>query len=74
MSDPLYQQRAFAPGRRRTWSGTACLSRLTGEAHNPVCGDRVIVDLALEDGRVEDVRQETKACVLTQASASILGA
>jgi NifU-like protein involved in Fe-S cluster formation len=33
----------------------------------------VIVDLKLEDGRITELRQESKACVLTQASASILG-
>ncbi len=40
---------------------------------NPVCGDRTTVDLRLAEGRIVAIAHETKACVLTQASASILG-
>jgi NifU-like protein involved in Fe-S cluster formation len=46
----------------------------TGTAFNPACGDRMAVDLSLRDGRIIDIAHETKACVLAQASASILGA
>ena len=41
---------------------------------NPACGDRSTVDLRIEDGRITAAAHDTKACVLTQASASILGA
>lgn len=41
---------------------------------NPVCGDRTTVDLRLAGDRITAVAHDTKACVLTQASASILGA
>jgi nitrogen fixation protein NifU and related proteins len=41
---------------------------------NPVCGDRATVDLRLADGRITAFAHDTKACVLTQASASVLGA
>lgn len=40
---------------------------------NPVCGDRTTVDLALDGEQIEAVAHDTSACVLTQASASILG-
>lgn len=68
---------------------TTDLLRLAAEAHgagrlpppfsthtekNPVCGDRTTVDLRLADGHITAVAHDTKACVLTQASASILGA
>ena len=42
--------------------------------HNPACGDRVTVDLALADGRVTALAHTTQACVLTQASAALLAA
>ena len=42
--------------------------------HNPACGDRSTVDLRIEEGRIAAIAHDTKACVLTQASASILGA
>lgn len=40
---------------------------------NPICGDLITVDLALADAAIAAVAHDTKACVLTQASASILG-
>jgi nitrogen fixation protein NifU and related proteins len=40
---------------------------------NPVCGDRTIVDLKLTGDHIEAVAHDTMACMLTQASASILG-
>jgi NifU-like protein involved in Fe-S cluster formation len=43
-------------------------------AHNPACGDRVTVDVELVDGRIAALAHQTEACVLTQASAAILGA
>jgi NifU-like protein involved in Fe-S cluster formation len=45
------------------------------EKNSPLCGSRVIVDLALNaEGRVIAVAQEVKACALGQASASLMGA
>jgi NifU-like protein involved in Fe-S cluster formation len=44
------------------------------EKSSPVCGSRVIVDLALDrEGRVAAIGQEVKACALGQASAALLG-
>ena len=48
-----------------------CLSHTEA---NPVCGDRTTVDLRLDGARIEAVAHDTHACVLTQASASLLGA
>jgi nitrogen fixation NifU-like protein len=39
---------------------------------NPVCGDVVRLELALKDGRVEDVRFDGQGCAISQASASLL--
>jgi NifU-like protein involved in Fe-S cluster formation len=67
---------------------TTDLLRLAAEAHgagrleppclshteaNPVCGDRTTVDLHISSDHIDAVAHDTKACVLTQASASILG-
>ncbi len=45
----------------------------TGTAYNPACGDKVTIDVALDGGRIAAIAHDTKACVLTQASAAILG-
>ena len=42
------------------------------EANNPLCGDRLAMDLVLRDGLVEDVRFSGRGCAISQASASML--
>jgi NifU-like protein involved in Fe-S cluster formation len=74
MSDPLYKTPLLRLAADAAGAGRLHDPHCTGTAHNPACGDRVTVDLILEDGRIKGIALETKACVLTQASASILGA
>ena len=67
---------------------TTDLLRLAAEAHgagrlappcqshsesNPICGDRVTVDVRLDGDHIAALGHDTRACVLTQAAASILG-
>lgn len=45
----------------------------TAEDLNPLCGDRIRMDLSVgEDGVVRDVRFSGKGCAISQASASML--
>ncbi|MBV9991889.1 MAG: iron-sulfur cluster assembly scaffold protein [Alphaproteobacteria bacterium] len=74
MSDPLYKKPLLRLAADAAGAGRLAHPHRTGSAHNPACGDKVTVDLALEDGRIAGLALEAKACVLTQASASILGA
>ncbi len=40
---------------------------------NPLCGDQIRMELAVDDGgRVQDVRFSGKGCAISQASASML--
>lgn len=73
MSDPLYRKELLRLAADAHGAGRLSRPDATGHAHNPTCGDKVRVDLTLEGGRIRAMAQETKACVLTQASASILG-
>jgi NifU-like protein involved in Fe-S cluster formation len=74
MSDPLYNKKLLRLAADAAGAGRLVMPCTTGAAHNPACGDKVSVDLLLEDGRIKAIALETTACVLTQASASILGA
>ncbi|MEI9993796.1 MAG: iron-sulfur cluster assembly scaffold protein [Rhizomicrobium sp.] len=74
MTDPLYKKELLRLAANATGSGRLQMPCGTGTAHNPACGDKVVVDIALEDGRILGVAHHTLACVLTQASAAILGA
>jgi len=73
MSDPLYKKELLRLAADATGSGRLAVPCGTGVAHNPACGDKVTIDVALADGRIEAIAHDTKACVLTQASAAILG-
>jgi nitrogen fixation protein NifU and related proteins len=42
------------------------------DANNPLCGDRLSMDLDVEDGVVKDVRFSGRGCAISQASASML--
>ena len=39
---------------------------------NPLCGDRVTLDVEVEDGKVTEVGREVRACLICQASAAVL--
>ena len=42
------------------------------DANNPLCGDRLHMDLKVEDGVVQDVAFTGRGCAISQASASML--
>ncbi|HEX3674222.1 MAG TPA: iron-sulfur cluster assembly scaffold protein [Rhizomicrobium sp.] len=73
MSDPLYKKELLRLAADAHGAGRLAQADATGEAFNATCGDKVIVDLTLKDGRITAMAHDTKACVLAQASASILG-
>jgi NifU-like protein involved in Fe-S cluster formation len=41
-------------------------------AHSKLCGSTVAVDACFDEGRITDFGQEVKACLLGQASASVV--
>jgi len=40
---------------------------------NPLCGDRVRIDIQIEEGRLRALAHEVKGCLLCRAAASIIG-
>jgi NifU-like protein involved in Fe-S cluster formation len=72
MSDPLYKKELLRLAADAVGAGRLSVPCGTASAHNPACGDKVTVDVALEGGRIAAIAHDTKACVLTQASAAIL--
>jgi len=74
MSDPLYKRELLRLAANATGSGRLPGPCGTGTAHNPTCGDKVVVDVIVVEGRIQALAHHTLACVLTQASAAILGA
>jgi len=44
----------------------------SASAHSRLCGSTVAVDLCFDDDRISDFGQDVKACLLGQASASVV--
>jgi len=42
------------------------------DGHNPLCGDRLHVDVRLDDGAIADLRFEGEGCAISKASASLM--
>jgi NifU-like protein involved in Fe-S cluster formation len=74
MSDPLYRKELLRLAADALGAGRLMSPDASGLAYNPACGDKVVVDLRVSDGRIVELAHETRACILAQASASILGA
>ena len=73
MIDDLYSARVLALAAYMPRAGRLAHPQGSAEKVSKLCGSRVLVDVALVDGRVADFAQEVKACALGQAAAAILG-
>jgi nitrogen fixation protein NifU and related proteins len=74
MSDPLYRKELLRLAADAMGAGRLAAPDASATLHNPACGDRITLDLGVADGRITALGHRTEACVLTQASAAILGA
>ena len=73
MSDELYQERIVALAKAKTGAGKLTNPTKTVRRDNPLCGDRVIVDVRLDgQGKVTEIAHQVRGCLLCQASASAL--
>lgn len=55
-----------------TGAGTIDHPDAEGTLDNPTCGDRITIQVKLKDGRITELAHENRACMLCQASASLL--
>src|SRR5262249_26602042 len=46
----------------------------TAEGYNPLCGDRIPLELTVEDGVVKDVAFQGAGCAISKAAASMMTA
>jgi nitrogen fixation protein NifU and related proteins len=75
MSDPLYAKDLLRLAAAATGAGRLEAFDAEGSAYNPACGDRIAVTLRLDGSkRIIEMGHEASACILAQASASLLGA
>ena len=72
MSEALYH--AALVDRARTAFGKGRLPDPTASAtvDNPLCGDRVTLDLAVKDGHVDAIGHHVRGCLLCEAAAAVI--
>lgn len=74
MSDDLYNDAIIRAARAGARGERLAEPRTSATRDNPLCGDRVTVDLRLCHGRVSEIGQRTRGCMLTQAAAALVAA
>lgn len=72
MSTELYSPAIMRLAADATGHGRIAGADGTATVNNPLCGDRITVDVTIKDGRITALSHEARACVLCQASASVL--
>ena len=70
--DELYRDFILDHYRNPRNSGTLENPDASFEDINPLCGDKIRMDLKLKDGVVTDVKFKGRGCAISQASASLL--
>jgi nitrogen fixation NifU-like protein len=73
MNDQLYQDRIVALAKAKTGAGKLAAPSKSARRDNPLCGDRVTIDVRLDDkGRIAEIAHQVRGCLICQASASAL--
>lgn len=70
--DELYRDYILDHYRRPRNKGHLPHPDVAHEEHNPLCGDRVALELTIRDGMVTEARFDGEGCAISQASASVL--
>lgn len=70
--DELYRDFILDHYRNPRNAGTLPNPDATFEDNNPLCGDKIRMDLRVEDGKVTDVKFAGRGCAISMASASLL--
>lgn len=72
MIDDLYQEVILDHGRKPRNFGRVENATATAEGFNPLCGDRLTVQVTYENDRVTDVHFVGAGCAISMASASLM--
>jgi nitrogen fixation NifU-like protein len=73
MSDQLYQEKIVALAKAKTGAGKLDNPTKSARRDNPLCGDRVTIDVRLDGlGKIAEIAHQVRGCLLCQASASAL--
>ena len=74
MTDQLYQDRIVALAKAKTGAGKLAQPTKSARRDNPLCGDRVTIDVKLDGDKIAEIAHQVRGCLLCQASAAALAA
>ena len=74
MTNDLYQKNLLRLAAAATGAGRLEAPDATVTVDNPLCGDRVTIDINLREGKLTELAHTVRGCVMCQASAAVLGA
>lgn len=72
MSDAIYNDAIKAAARDRAHAGRLPSPDASATCDNPLCGDRVTLDVKLDGGRIVGIAHKTRGCMLTEAAAALV--
>jgi len=72
--DALYREVILDHFKNPTHSGGLPDAQVKAEGANPLCGDELAFDLAMDQHRIRQVRFRGKGCAISQAASSMLAA
>ena len=72
MSDAVYHDRIKDLARAATGAGRLAAPARVATVDNPLCGDKVRVELRLDGDLVAELGHEVRGCMLCQAAAAVL--
>jgi nitrogen fixation protein NifU and related proteins len=73
MKDELYHQAILELAKKARHASRLEAPQASVTVDNPLCGDRVTLDLTLANGRVREVGHRVRGCLLCQAAAVAIG-
>ncbi len=72
MDTSFYRENIMDHYRNPRYRGRLQHPTASSEEFNPLCGDMIHMDLAIEGGRLADARFDGQGCAISQAAASML--
>jgi nitrogen fixation NifU-like protein len=68
----LYQDMILDHNKRPRNFGRLAAANRSASGDNPLCGDRIDLELEIQDGRIEDIAFTGAGCAISTASASLM--
>ncbi len=72
MSEALYHAALVARARAAFGKGRLKEADASATVDNPLCGDRVTLDIKVQDGKVAAIGHEVRGCLLCEAAAATI--